>query len=71
MTHPTTWAVQPAAWFNFDHAGCVYCADIDTAYSIARQLHPREGDQVIWKITHGEPIKWVRVTDDKVNILAP
>ena len=66
MTHPTTWAVQPAAWFNFDSDGCVYCADIDTAYSIARQLHSREGDQVIWKMTSGDPIRWVRVTDDEL-----
>ena len=66
MTSPTTWAVQPAAWAKLDHDGCVYCADIDTAYGIARQLQSREGDQVIWKMTSGEPIKWVRVTDDEL-----
>ena len=27
----STWAVQPAAWANFDDLGSVYCADIDTA----------------------------------------
>ena len=26
-TDPRGWAVQPAAWFNFDPDGCVYCAD--------------------------------------------
>ena len=66
MTIATPWAVQPATWAKLDSDGCVYCADIDTAYRIARQLHSREGDQVIWKITHGEPIKWVRVTDDEL-----
>ena len=66
MTDPRGWAVQPAAWFNFDPDGVVYCADIDTAYRIARQLQPREGDQDIWKITAGDPIKWVRVTDEEV-----
>ena len=60
----TTWAVQPAAFANFDEHGCVYCADIETAYKIAGQLTPREGDQMIWKMTTGEPIKWVRVYDD-------
>ena len=63
---PRGWAVQPAAWFNFDPDGCVYCADIETAFRIGRQLHSREGDQMIFKLTKGDPIKWVRVTDDKL-----
>ena len=62
---PATWAVQPAAWFNFDPDGVVYCADIDTAYRIAAQLKEREGDQMIWKMTAGDPIKWVRVYADE------
>ncbi len=65
MTQTTTWAVQPASWMKFDEHGCVYCADIDTAYKIANdQL--RFGPQCIWKMTAGDPIKWVRVTDDEV-----
>ena len=65
----TTWAVQPAAFANFDEHGCVYCADIETAYKIAGQLTPREGDQMIWKMTTGEPIKWVRVYEGE-NVAA-
>ena len=65
----TTWAVQPAAWANFDPDGVVYCADIDTAYRIARQQHPREGDQMIFRINNNtKPIKWVRVTDEEVAL---
>ena len=60
------WAVQPAAWFNFDPDGAVYCLDIHTAYRVARDLKAREGDQMIWRMTNGKPIKWVRVTDDEV-----
>ncbi len=63
---PTTqWAVQPAAWFKFDPDGVVYCADIETAYRVAGQLMEREGDQMIWKMTSGEPIRWVRVYADE------
>ena len=63
--HPTPWAVQPAAWFNFDPDGVVYCADIQTAYRVAGQLMTREGDQMIWKMTAGDPIRWVRVYADE------
>ena len=66
MTDPRGWAVQPAVWFNFDPDGCVYCADYETAFRIAKQFHSREGDQLIFKLTAGDPIKWIRVTDDKV-----
>ena len=60
----TTWAVQPANWTNFDQDGCVYCADIDTAYKVANdQL--RFGDQMIYRINNNTtPIKWVRVYKD-------
>ena len=61
----STWAVQPAAWANFDDLGSVYCADIDTAYRVA-QDQTRFGDQMIWRMTAGDPIKWVRVTVDEV-----
>tara|TARA_S200000501_G_scaffold243725_1_gene228198 strand:- start:546 stop:761 length:216 start_codon:yes stop_codon:yes gene_type:complete len=63
---PRGWAVQPAATFNFDPDGCVYCADINTAYRIAAQFYNREGDQMIWKLTSGHPIRWVRVTNNEV-----
>lgn len=60
----TTWAVQPATWQNFDESGCVYCADIDTAYKIASQ---QRGEQMIFRINNNtKPIKWVRVTDGEV-----
>ena len=57
----TTWAVQPASTFNFDADGCVYCADIETAYKVANdQL--RFGDQMIFRINNDTtPIKWVSV----------
>ncbi len=66
MTDPRGWAVQPAAWGKFDPDGVVYCADIDTAHRVARDQKAREGDQMIWRMTSGKPIKWVRVTDDEV-----
>ena len=66
MTDPRGWAVQPAAWANFDPDGAVYCLDIHTAYRVARDQKAREGDQMIWRMTSGKPIKWVRVTDDEV-----
>ena len=62
---PLRWAVQPAAWFKFDEHGAVYCADISTAYTIAGQQLDRHGDQMIWKLTSGDPIRWVRVHDDE------
>ncbi len=63
--HPTKWAVTPAAWFNFDPDGAVYCVDIETAYRIAGDQMKHEGDQMIWKMTTGKPIKWVRVYADE------
>ena len=65
MSDPRTFAVQPAAWFNFDPDGCVYCADIETAYRVA-QDQTRFGDQIIWKMTAGDPIRWIRVTKEEV-----
>ena len=65
MNDPRGWAVQPASWFKFDPDGAVYCADIDTAYRVGRD-QTRFGDQMIWRMTAGDPIKWVRVTVDEV-----
>ena len=67
MTDPRGWAVQPASWANFDPDGVVYCADIDTAHRVARD-QTRFGDQVIYRLTAGNPIKWVRVNANEVNI---
>lgn len=60
----TTWAVQPANWTNFDPEGAIQCADIATAYKICHSVIG-EGDQMIWKMTSGDPIKWVRVYEDE------
>ena len=64
MTDPRGWAVQPATWFNFDPDGCVYCADLDTAYRVA-QDQTRYGSQMIYKMTAGDPIKWIRVNPNE------
>jgi hypothetical protein len=60
----TSWAVQPAAWANFDPHGCIYCADLDTAYKMCQSVIG-EGDQMIYKLTTGDPIKWIRVDEDE------
>ena len=67
MTDPRGWAVQPAAWANFDAAGVVYCADIETAYRVARD-QTRYGSQVIYKMTAGDPIKWIRIDSNETAI---
>lgn len=64
----TTWAVQPAAFANFDEHGCIYCATIDTAYRIAAQ---QRGDQMIYRINNNTtPIKWVRVYEGEAAVTA-
>ena len=65
MSDPRTFAVQPASWFNFDPDGAVYCADLETAYRVASD-QTRFSDQIIWKMTAGDPIRWIRVTKDEV-----
>tara|TARA_Y100001963_G_scaffold55292_1_gene77334 strand:- start:864 stop:1055 length:192 start_codon:yes stop_codon:yes gene_type:complete len=62
MTDPRAFAVQPANWATFDPDSVVYCADINTAFRICKQLLSREGDQMIWKMTAGDPIQHERVT---------
>ena len=57
--------MQPAAWKNYAPDGCVYCADIETAYRVAKD-QTRFGDQIIWKMTAGDPIRWIRVTKEEV-----
>ncbi len=64
MTNPT-FAVQPTSFGKFDEHGADYAMNIGHAYRIAaiRQAEG-EGDQMVWRITNGEPIAWVRVYDD-------
>ena len=64
-TKHMTFAVQPTSFGNFDEHGADYAINIAHAYRIAaiRQAEG-EGDQMIWKITAGDPIRWVRVYDD-------
>ena len=63
------WAVQPASWFNFDPDGVVYCVAINTAYRVARD-QVKFGDQMIWKLTSGTPLRWVRVSDEEqINVV--
>lgn len=64
-TKHMTFAVQPTSFGNFDEHGADYAINIAHAYRIAaiRQAEG-EGDQMIWRLTSGEPIRWVRVYDD-------
>lgn len=64
-TKHMTFAVQPTSFGNFDEHGADYAMSIGHAYRIAaiRQAEG-EGDQMIWRVTNGEPIRWVRVYDD-------
>jgi hypothetical protein len=55
-------AVQPTSFVTFDQYGADYAPTIAGAYRIAAiRQQEQEGDQMIWKITSGEPIAWVRV----------
>ena len=59
-------AVQPTSFGAFDEYGADYAPTIAGAYRIAAiRQQEREGDQMIWKITSGEPIAWVRVYEDE------
>ena len=64
-TKHMTFAVQPTSFGTFDEHGADYAINIAHAYRIAaiRQAEG-EGDQMVWRITNGEPIAWVRVYDD-------
>lgn len=64
MTQPT-FAVQPTSFENFDGWGADYAMNIGHAYRIAAlRQQDGEGDQMVWRITNGNPIPWVRVYDD-------
>ncbi len=66
MTLPT-FAVQPNAWGCFDEAGADYAINISHAYELCRQwrLGGEDGDMMIWRLTAGDPIRWVRVYADE------
>lgn len=60
----TKFAVQPANWANFDPHAAEYAINITHAYKIC-QHSIGEGDMMIWRLTSGNPIKWVRVYEDE------
>ena len=58
-------AVQPTSFGTFDEYGADYAVSISHAYRIAAiRQQDGEGDQMIWRLTSGEPVAWVRVYDD-------
>ena len=59
-------AVQPTSFGTFDEHGADYTPTIAGAYRIAAlRQQEQEGDQMIWKLTTGQPIPWVRVYEDE------
>jgi hypothetical protein len=59
-------AVQPTSFGTFDEHGADYTPTIAGAYRIAAiRQQDGEGDQMIWRLTTGQPIPWVRVYDDE------
>lgn len=61
-------AVQPANWFKFDEHGCDYAISISHAYRLCgiwQEQGEAQGDMMIWRLTSGHPVKWVRVYEDE------
>ena len=59
-------AVQPTSFGTFDEYGADYTPSIAGAYRIAAiRQQEQEGDQMIWRLTSGQPIPWVRVYADE------
>ena len=56
-------AVQPTAWQQFDEHGADYTPTINGAYRIALAI---EEPTTIWRMTTGQPIKWLNVTPDMI-----
>ena len=55
-------AVQPVSFGKFDEWGCDYSVTIAGAYRLASiRQGGGEGDQMIWRLTTGTLIPWVRV----------
>ena len=62
QSKPIMFAVQPTSFGTFDEYGADYAPTIAAAYRIAAiRQQEQEGDQMIWKLTTGNPIPWVRV----------
>ena len=65
------YAVQPANWGKFDGHGCDYAANIYHAYRLCSVWLAKYGeDMIIYRLTTGDPIAWVRVTADEVSTMA-
>ena len=66
-------AVQPTSFGTFDEWGADYTPTIAGAYRIAAiRQQEQEGDQMIWRLTSGEPVAWVRVyADENVDAVTP
>ena len=59
-------ATQPTSFNTFDEHGADYTPSIAGAYRIAAiRIAAGEGDQMIWRLTSGQPIAWVRVYADE------
>lgn len=61
-------AVQPAAWSKFDEHGADYAISISHAYRLCGIWQERgeaQGDMMVWRLTSGHPIPWVRVYEDE------
>ena len=59
-------ATQPTSFNTFDEYGADYTPTIAGAYRIAAiRIGNGEGDQMIWRLTSGQPIAWVRVYADE------
>jgi hypothetical protein len=57
-------AVQPVSFGTFDEYGADYTPTISGAYRIAKARQD-EGDLMIFRLTTGQPIPWVRVYADE------
>ena len=64
----SNWAVQPAAFGNFDERGCEWAIDIQHAYRLADAF----GEPcVIWCVPHvGAAYKWCRAGVDATEQIA-
>jgi len=62
MNNQPRFAIQPAAWGKFDEHGADYCISIAHAYKIAQGTTE---DMMIFRLTTGNPIAWVRVYADE------
>ena len=62
-------ALQPANWNRFDEHGADHALTISHAYRLCSAWQASgeaEGeDMMIWRLTSGHPIKWVRVYEDE------